>query len=117
MRASTEIRTELDKAQSDKDAVKSQIEDAASYAAETGEYSDSDWFLRAKNADRAIGRRIRKLMDELSASLKEERRAAGEVGLSFERVFMVKAREILPRTLYEQIMLETVEAEKSQEAK
>jgi hypothetical protein len=119
MRNSEVIRAELAKLQSDKTDIDIQVKEAARYAASTGEYSDSDWFNRADVASKITGKKIRKLMDELSAALKEERKANAAANaidpnrLSFERTFMRMAREILPRVLYEEIMSSTIEEEAS----
>jgi hypothetical protein len=110
---SSEIRALLQKLQRDKDVIANQVTEAKRRAAADGVYSDIDWLNSAESAMRIKGRQIGKLQIELSNALKEEKAMACAIDKStFEREFMRKAREILPRALYEQVIAETVDATK-----
>lgn len=112
MLKSEEIRLVLAKLQEDKDAVTAQLAEARRYNAATGDYRDADWYQRAENASRHIGRKIAKAQAELGAALREER---GRQENSFEKLFVQVSRQVLPRPLYEQILQETLDAVKKKE--
>lgn len=102
---SEQIRAVLLKLQAYKDAIDEQVKIAKRKAMADGVWADPDWLRRAEHAARMAGRRIQKVQAELGIALKEERKPQQD---SFERAFIKKAREILPRPLYEQILSETL---------
>ena len=80
--------------------IKSQVEHAASEAREYGDYSDSDWFFRAKSALRFKGIEHQQLLKELAKRKKEDR---VRFNLRFERVFVEVARTRIDPVLFQQI--------------
>lgn len=85
--------------------IKAQIGKAKGYAAETGEYSDSDWFHRANLALRLKGREHQALQLEFGKRRKEERR---DYNASLEHAFIDAARTKLDATTFRLIMDEAL---------
>ena len=85
--------------------IKAQIGEAKGYAAETGEYSDADWFLRANLALRHKGREHQALQLEFGRRRKEERRVHNA---TIERAFIDVARVRLDYKTFQAIMDEAV---------
>lgn len=85
--------------------IKAQIGEAKGYAAETGEYSDADWFRRANLALRFKGREHQALQLEFGRRRKEERRAYNS---SMERAFIDAARAKLDATTFRLLMNEAL---------
>lgn len=77
--------------------IKAQLGEAKSIAAETGEYSDADWFNRANLALRLKGREHQALQMEHGRRRKAERRA---YNASIERAFIDAARLRLDATTF-----------------
>ena len=85
--------------------IKAQIAGAKAHAAETGEYSDADWFNRANLALRFKGREHQSLLLECGRRKKEERRA---YNASVEREFINAARTKLDATTFRMLMDEAL---------
>lgn len=77
--------------------IKAQIGEAKGFAAETGKYSDNEWFHRANLALRLKGREHQALQLEFGRRRKEERRAHNA---SIERAFIDVARAKLDATTF-----------------
>jgi len=77
--------------------IKAQIGEAKGIAAETGEYSDTEWFHRANLALRLKGREHQALQIEFGRRRKEERRAHNS---RIERAFIDAARARLDATTF-----------------
>src|SRR5574343_665710 len=112
--SSAEIRPMLERLQAEKDAIAAQVSAAKRTAAAEGVYANHEWLTSAENAMRHKGRQIGKLQSQLSDAIKREKQERNAnpapAQLAFERLFMYGAREILPRSLYEQVMLAATEA-------
>lgn len=107
-----DIRREIAGLETDKSIIKRQVDDAKRASRADGVFSDRKWLTSAEHAGRIKGQQISRLQVELGRRLKESRaKAAAGRSESFERQFMIRAREILPRALYEQVMSETIAAE------
>ena len=85
--------------------IKAQIAEAKGIAAETGDYSDSDWFHRANLALRFKGREHQALQLEFGKRRKEERRQRND---TFERAFIDAARDLLDADTYKMVMAAAV---------
>lgn len=85
--------------------VKTQIDFAKSEAAETGNYSDADWFNRARHAVRMKGREHQLIQAELGKRKKEERRA---FNAKAERCFIDAARRRLDPDLFSDLWAEAM---------
>ena len=115
---SKEIRLKLNQLQAEKDAIESQIHEARRHAKVTGEYASNKWLTSAEHASRMRGREISKLQVSLSEAVRSEKalRSAENIAKSkaesssFEREFMLQARQTLPRQMYEQLILQTLRA-------
>lgn len=81
--------------------VRSQLDDAKIRAASVGEYSDVDWFKRAKSAHRILGVEHQLLLKE-AADRKKVRRKVEEG--RFERRFISISRERLHPEMFRAIM-------------
>jgi len=111
LRTSDEIRAALERMQREKDFIADQVSSAKRKAAATRVYSNHEWLTSSEATLRSKGRGIQKLQTLLGAARRQEREERLKLdSASFERVFWLKAREILPRPLYEQVMSETSEA-------
>lgn len=107
---SEQIRQKIKKLQANKDEIQRQVDEAKRRARAEGIYADAQWMTSAEHALRITGRKIGELQTMLGEARKAERKASDAEGQRFERIFMIKSREILPRSLYEQIMSEATEA-------
>lgn len=103
MREESTVRRELQELQVQLDSVVQQLDAAKAKAASTGEYADDNWFTRAKHAKRVIGRNIGRLQTELGEIRRSQKAAASKQSVSFERQFMYKAKELLPKATYDLI--------------
>lgn len=83
--------------------VKTQIDFAKSEAAENGNYSDPDWFNRARHAVRMKGREHQLIQAELGKRKKDERRA---FNAKAERCFIDAARRRLEPELFADLWAE-----------
>ena len=112
MRASQEIRKEIEETLLSLDIIKSQLQEAKAHCAETGKYSDSGWFRRATFAAKLQGKKIQKLNAELSQSLKSEKqeriKLSEERRKVFERQFFYNANALLPPDLYQLVLDKTL---------
>ena len=86
--------------------VKTQLDYAKSEAAETGNYSDRDWFNRAKHAKRMLGREHQLIQAELGKRKKRESRSFNN---TIERRFIDAARRRLDPVLFSELMDEANE--------
>ena len=80
--------------------IRAQIGDAKGYAAETGEYSDGDWFQKANLALRKKGQEHQRLQLEFGKRRKEERR---NHNASVERAFIAAARTRLDQATFKML--------------
>ena len=85
--------------------IKAQIGEAKGIAAETGEYSETEWFHRANLALRLKGREHQALQLEFGRRRKEDRRA---FNATVEREFINVARTRLDYATFRAIMDEAV---------
>lgn len=85
--------------------IKAQIGKAKGIAAETGEYSDTEWFHRAQFALRLKGREHQALQLEFGRRRKEERRARND---SVERAFISVAKAKLDATTFRLLLDEAL---------
>lgn len=91
--------------------IKTQLDFAKSDAAETGNYSDPDWFNRARHAARMKGREHQLIQTELGKRKKAERRA---FNTNMERYFIDAARRELEPHLFSRLWAEaTANAERT----
>ncbi len=100
-----DIERRLSKVTEEIAEIKAQIGEAKGYAAETGEYSDTEWFHRANLALRLKGREHQALQFEFGRRRKEERRAHNA---TIERAFIDAARARLDYATFRAIMDEAV---------
>lgn len=107
MREESVVRREMEDLQVQLDSVVRQLDAAKAKAVSTGEYADDNWFARAKHAKRVIGRNIGRLQTELGEIRRSQKAASRKEAVTFERLFMYKAKEILPKETYELIFSET----------
>jgi hypothetical protein len=119
-----ELRLQLNKLQSDKDAIQGQLDTARRLARAEGIFADREWLRSAETARRAKGRQIQQLQIALGKAIKAERAenyAAHEVkDVSFVRRFIHVARAILPTSQYEMLLNATraaVEADEHSQLK
>ena len=112
MRTVEEIRKELEDTHLANDVIKLQLQEAKGYTAETGDYSDNDWFNRATFAAKSKGRKIQKLQAELGEALKAEKlermKSSDERSKVFERAFIYNASKLLPTDLYQMVLQKTI---------
>jgi len=84
-------------------SIKYQIDTAKSKCAETGDYSDNDWFNRAKYALRMNGREQQIVQAELAKRRKAKRR---QYNNTVERNFMEVAKRRLDPDLFKEFVSE-----------
>jgi len=91
-------------------AIKEQISRAKSNAAQTGDYSDTDWFhrtnraLRHKQADHQL--LLREMAKARATSKQATHKEREKQSLSFEREFMRAAKQLLDGPTYTMLMIE-----------
>lgn len=95
------------------DAIKSQLEEARAQTAETGDYSDGDWYLRAQRALRHNQRELQKAQRELGEANRQARLATAS---TLERRFMTAAKARLTPDLFNDILTEAHETVASEAA-
>lgn len=78
MRDEAIVRSELVDSQARLDAISQQIAEAKAHTAETGDYTDSEWFLRATAARRIAARTHGKLQVELGEVRRAQKKENGE---------------------------------------
>lgn len=78
-----------DKIAEDLEQVKSHLAEANAHHKETGEYSDPDWYKRATNARRILGRKHQIAIQVLKQKRLQQRKS---VDISRERRFIAIAR-------------------------
>ena len=84
-------------------SIKTQLDFAKSDAAAAGDFSDRDWFNRARHAVRMSGREHQLLMQELGKRRKAERRARND---ALQHRFMEVARRRLDQGLFRELVAE-----------
>lgn len=109
---SDDIRNEIAILQEEKNKITQQIDDAKRIGAIDHVFADREWLSRAEFAARRKGIEIYKLQCKLGNVLKDERKETRikyeKQQPSFERIFIRKSRDILPKDVYEHIMSETM---------
>lgn len=103
-----EIEAELDRALTDMNNIRAQIDRAKAEQKQGMGYSDADWFARANTALHIRGREHQNLQLEFKRKRKEANEAKARAGnATFERQFMLNAKQILPPETYQAIMTMT----------
>lgn len=80
--------------------VREQIARAKAKVAETGDYSDSDWFHSANRALRHMGIEHQRLQHEMSARKKRKHEEGQAKHVDVGRAFMKAAKAMLPHETY-----------------
>lgn len=103
-----QIRDRIDALQAEKDAIDAQVAEAKRLAAAGEGFSDPVWLTNAELAAKHRGRKIGRLQATLGDVLRQERARQQAASLTqaspFERAFVQRAREMLPRNIYDQLV-------------
>jgi hypothetical protein len=118
LKSSKEIRQEIDQLKAEKDVIETKVSEVKRVAHMGGGFADPHWLANAENAAKRRGRKISLLQVDLGAAVKAEKavitamniKANNQRETTFEREFMKKAKELLPRALYEQVLLMATES-------
>lgn len=89
--------------------IKAQIEGAKARAAQTGDYSDNDWFIRANHALRHRTIEHQKVLKMIGERNRERRKKNGEQS---QRRFIELCRKRLPPETFQMLWEEFADGEK-----